>query len=42
MTLVRRTLLAFFIALATALAVAGLAVIDAGSRLEGFQRFHQD
>ena len=37
--LVRRMLLAFLIALATALAVAGLAIIDASSRPHGFETF---
>ena len=42
MTLVRRALLAFCIALATALAIAGLAIIDANSRPQGFEKLHQD
>jgi hypothetical protein len=42
MTLVRRTLIAVCIALATALAVAGLAIVDADGRAEGFERLHQD
>ena len=42
MTLVRRALLAFCIALATALAVASLAIIDADSRPQGFEKFPRD
>jgi hypothetical protein len=42
MTLVRRALLAFGIALATALAVAGLAIIDVTSRPQAFERLHRD
>jgi hypothetical protein len=42
MKLVRRTLLAFGIALATALAVAGLAFIDAGRQPQGIERIHRD
>jgi hypothetical protein len=42
MTLVRRTLLALCIALATALAVASLAIIDAGSRPEGFEKLSRN
>jgi hypothetical protein len=42
MTLVRRALLALGIALATAFAVAGLAIIDASSRPQGFEKLHRD
>jgi hypothetical protein len=42
MTLARRTLLAFVIALATALAVAGLTIIDAGSRSHSVETLHRN
>jgi hypothetical protein len=42
MTLVRRALIAACIALATALAVVGLAIIDANGRPEGFEKFQRD
>jgi len=42
MTLARRTLLTLFIALATALAVAGLAFIDAGIRPAGIEKLHRN
>ena len=42
MTLVRRTLLAFLIALATALAVAGLVIIDTGDLPQGFEHIHRN
>lgn len=42
MTLVRRMLLAFLIALATALAVAGLAIVDAGDQPQAFEHIHRD
>jgi hypothetical protein len=42
MTLARRTFLAFVIASATALAVTGLAIIDAGSGSHGVETLHRD
>jgi hypothetical protein len=42
MTLARRTFLAFVIASATALAVAGLAIIDASSRSQSVETLHRD
>ena len=42
MTLVRRTLLALGIALATAAVVTGLVVVEAGRAPERFERLHRN
>jgi hypothetical protein len=42
MTLARRAFVALCIALATALAVAGLAILDANSPPEGFGKIQRD
>jgi hypothetical protein len=42
MTPARRTLIAFCIALATAFAVAVLAIVDASHEPNGFERIYRD
>jgi hypothetical protein len=42
MTLARRIFLALCIAVATAFAVAGLAIVDAGHQAQSFEKLHRN